>query len=149
MPASMIERHVGEVLAQGAERIGVGEAAAGADRRAPRHQHLATGRQQALGRDQILGRVGKDLEAVLGRALPAASTRPNRSGCSVSSLPITSSLIQSVPNSSRAICAVVIASLRRAAAGGVGQHAHAQRLDQIEEALAGVARAPSRAAATP
>ena len=41
----------------------------------------------------------------------AASTRPNTSGCSVSWLPITSSLIQLVPKTSRAIFAVVTASL--------------------------------------
>jgi len=40
----------------------------------------------------------------------AASTRPKTSGCSVSSSPITSSLIQLVPNTSRAMCAVVTAS---------------------------------------
>src|ERR1700733_7702400 len=41
----------------------------------------------------------------------AASVSPKTSGCSVSSSPITSSLIQVVPNTSRAICAVVSASL--------------------------------------
>ena len=40
----------------------------------------------------------------------AASTSPNTSGWSVSSSPITSSLIQSVSNTSRAISAVVTAS---------------------------------------
>ena len=40
----------------------------------------------------------------------AASTSSKGSGCSVSWLPITSSLIQGVPNSSRAIWAVVTAS---------------------------------------
>ena len=40
----------------------------------------------------------------------AASTSPKTSGDSRSLCPITSSLIQSVPKSSRAICAVVIAS---------------------------------------
>ena len=40
----------------------------------------------------------------------AASTRPKTSGCSVSSSPITSSLIQDVSKISRAMCAVVTAS---------------------------------------
>ena len=40
----------------------------------------------------------------------AASVSPKTSGCSVSSSPITSSLIQAVPNTSRAMCAVVTAS---------------------------------------
>ena len=40
----------------------------------------------------------------------AASTRPNTSGASKSSSPTTSSLIQDVPKSSRAICAVATAS---------------------------------------
>ena len=43
--------------------------------------------------------------------MEAASTRPNSSGCSVSSLAITSSLIHAVPNNSRAISAVATASL--------------------------------------
>ena len=41
----------------------------------------------------------------------AASTSPNTSGCNVSSSPMTSSLIHLVPNTSRAIWAVVTASL--------------------------------------
>ena len=42
--------------------------------------------------------------------MSAASTRPTTSGCSVSLSAITSSLIQGVPNSSRASLAVVTAS---------------------------------------
>ena len=42
--------------------------------------------------------------------MPAASTRPTTSGCSVSLSAITSSLIQGVPNNSRASFAVVTAS---------------------------------------
>ncbi len=41
----------------------------------------------------------------------AASVRPNTSGCSVSSSPITSSFTHGVANTSRAMCAVVTASL--------------------------------------
>src|SRR5579871_1473582 len=40
----------------------------------------------------------------------AASTSPKTSGCSVSSSPMTSSFSQGVPNTSRAMCAVVTAS---------------------------------------
>ena len=42
--------------------------------------------------------------------MPAASTSPTTSGCSVSLSAITSSLIQGVPNNSRASFAVVTAS---------------------------------------
>src|SRR5260370_16773619 len=42
--------------------------------------------------------------------MEAASTRPTTSGCSVSLSAITSSLIQEVPNNSRASFAVVTAS---------------------------------------
>jgi len=41
----------------------------------------------------------------------AASVSPNTSGCSVSSSPTTSSLIHAVANTSRAMCAVLTASL--------------------------------------
>ena len=93
--------HLGEARAQ-AQAVGVDEAEAGADRSTPGHQHPAAGVEQALGHDQVLGGVGEHLEAV-GARMRAASTSSNGSGWRVSWLPITSSLIQGVPNSSRAI----------------------------------------------
>ena len=54
---------------------------------------------------------------------------------------MTSSLIQLVSKTSRAICAVVTASFTRAAAGGVRQHANAKLADQRPEFFAGAAAA--------
>ena len=73
--------------------------------------------------------------------MPAASTRPNTSGCSVSSLAMTSSFTQSVPNTSRAICAVVTASLTVRQPAVLGSTRTPSDRDELQEALA---RAPAR-----
>ena len=65
-----------------------------------------------------------------GRAPP--STRPNTSGWSVSGSPITSSLIQGVPNTSRAMRGGD-GLLHGVAAGGVGQDPHPQPAHQRPE----------------
>src|SRR5262249_51842060 len=59
------EWHVGEMGAKGPQPEDVIEPFASTDRRTPGHQYLAARLHQALGDDEILGRVRKDLEAVL------------------------------------------------------------------------------------
>ena len=133
----MIERHVREVGAERLRgRILVDQPARRADRRAPTASARCSRRRPAA-RLRSDPRWCRGEPRNLRDSARAASTSPNRSGCSVSSLAITSSLTQVVPNSSRAIWAVAIASLARTAAGSVGQHAAAELLDQRPEALAG------------
>ena len=61
------QRHAGQSRPQQAQAVDVVEPAAGADRRAPRHQQLAARRQQAFGHHEVLGCVGEDLEALRGQ----------------------------------------------------------------------------------
>ena len=132
------ERHCREIFAQGFQRIAVGEAAPGADRRAPRHQDLAARSHQALGCDQVLGGVGKDLEPVLaedGRGLDQAEQIGLQRV-------VVADHLELDPVGSEQLAGHLRGGdglLRRAAACGVGQHAHAKLLDEVEEALAAVA----------
>mmetsp|Transcript_23376 Transcript_23376/g.55626 ORF Transcript_23376/g.55626 Transcript_23376/m.55626 type:complete len:201 (+) Transcript_23376:954-1556(+) len=63
------QRHAGQAGAQGAQREGVEQALARADRCAPGHQQLAAGVQQPAAGDEVVGAVGKDLEAVAHQLL--------------------------------------------------------------------------------
>ena len=67
MPGVDDQRHVRKVRAQRLQPEEVVEAAPGADRRAPGHEHAAAGLQQPLGHHQVLGGVGKHLEALARR----------------------------------------------------------------------------------
>ncbi len=111
MPGVDDQRRVREMRAQRAQAEDVVEPLPRADRRAPGHQHLAA-RLEAAFRRRRGPRSYRETPRSRRRArIRAASTRPNTSGCSVSASPITSSLIQGVSKISRAICAVVTASL--------------------------------------
>ena len=103
------QRHVRQARAQCAQRAGVEQALARTDRGAPRHEDAAAGIQQALAGDQVVRAIGKYFEACLHQ-FRAACNSSKGSGCRVYSSPTTSSLIQCVPNSSRAIFASVTAS---------------------------------------
>ena len=138
MPASTTSGDAGEVVAHGAQRVGVGEAAAGADRRAPRHQQLAAGGEQALGGAEVLGRIGEQLEAALieldGRLDQAEQVGLQGVvvGDHLELQPIGFEHLARHLGGGDGL-------LRRAAAGGVGQHVHAEVGDQLHEALAGLA----------
>ncbi len=102
------------------------------------HQGISTlqpASSEPFGNHEIIRGVGKDFEPSSER-MRAASTSPKTSGCSVSWWPITSSFSQLVPKTSRAILAVSTASYTDVAAGGVRQHVHAERPDQLEEGAA-------------
>ena len=69
------ERDIGEIGAERLERVLVDQPARRTDRRGPWHQHGAARGDQALGGAQILGGIGKNLEAVgreRGRGLDQA-----------------------------------------------------------------------------
>ena len=142
MPGIDDQRDVGEIGAQRLQRVFVDEAARRADRRGPRHQHGAAGGDQALGRAQIFGRVGQHLEALgaeRGRGLDQAEQIGLQGvviGDDFELDPVRAEqLARHVRRGDR--------FLGRAAAGGVGQHAAAELLDQRPEALAGARRAPT------
>ena len=61
------QRNLGKMRAHGPQAEHIVEPFAGADRRAPRHQHFASGFDKPLGDDEILGRIREDFEAVGGK----------------------------------------------------------------------------------
>ncbi len=129
------EGHVREVAAQALERVAVGEAAAGADRRAPRHQDAAAGGDEALGGDQVLGGVGEYLEAVAregGGGLHQAEEIRLQSVLVADHLELDpAGSEQLARHAGGGDCL-----LRGATAGGIGQYTYAEVPDEVEEALA-------------
>ena len=129
------QRHRREVLPERLQRIGVGEPAAGADRRAPRHQHLAARRDQPLGGNQVLGGVGEHLEAVLGERRGRFDQAEQVGLQRV----VVADHLELDPVRAEQLARHLRGGdrlLGRAAAGRVGHDAQAERLDQLEEALA-------------
>ena len=61
------QRNLGEMGAQRPQAEQIVEPLAGADRRAPGHQHFAPRFDQPLGDDEILGRVREDFETLAGK----------------------------------------------------------------------------------
>jgi hypothetical protein len=106
---------------------------AGADRRAPGHQHLAAGFQQPLGHDEIVGGVGEDLEAF---ACKNARRLDQAEDVGLQRVVVADDL-ELDPVGGKHLAR----HLRRqhrfgdgVAAGGVGQDPHAERPDHIQNA---------------
>ena len=109
MPAS---RMTGTSTASRSKRdvVRVAQPEAAADGRAERHHGGAPDLLEPAGEHRVVGRVRQHDEAVLGTAARPRASSSTASGSSVRSLPMTSSLTQSVPNASRASFAVRTAS---------------------------------------
>ncbi len=130
------EGNAGKIGAHGAQRVGIGEAAAGSDGSTPGHQDAAARRHEPLGRAEVLGGVGKDLEPLraqgFGRFDKAEEVWLQRVVVG-DDFELDPRRFEKFPRHVRRGDRFA----RRAAARGVRQHAHAQRADQFQEAFAG------------
>ena len=138
MPASMISGTSGKYSRSVFKRIGVGKAATRADRRTPGHQHLAADGHQALGNNQVLGGVGKDLEAVLDEDCRSLD-QPE--GIGLQGVVVADHLELDPVGGEQLACHLRGGDrfFGRAAARRVWQDTHPETLDEVEEALAGCA----------
>jgi hypothetical protein len=132
------QRDVGKVRAQGPQPVDIVQPSRRADRRAPRHQHAAAGFDQAIGHHQILGRVGKDLEAVVAQHAGRLDQAEDVGLQGV----VVADHFELDPFGVEQLARHVGGGdrfLHRVATRRVRQHAQARLLDQRPEGLAGAA----------
>ena len=132
------QRDLGQPRAQELERVAIDDAARAADLRGPGHDHAAAGVAQPLRHRQILGAIGEYLEAVLDqdrRRLDQAHHIGLQGLVVADDLKLDPGRIEQLTRELRGGHRLAHA----AAAGGVGQHGHAQVADERPEGIADAA----------
>ena len=142
------QRDVGQPVAQQFERVAVDDPLGAADRRCPRHHHLAAGIDQPHRDAEILGAIGEYFKAVLDQDA-GRFDQPDHVGLQ---RVVVGDHFQLDPGRGEQFARQLCGGDRladAAAAGGVRQHRDIELADQRPERIAGLAAGRLRAAATP